>query len=46
MDFIEGLSKSGGKTTIMVVMDQLIKYAYFITLGHPYIEKQEVEISS
>ena len=36
MDFIEKLSKSGGKDCIMVVVDRLRKYAHFITLTHPF----------
>ena len=36
MDFIEGLPPSHGKTTIFVVVDRLSKFAYFITIAHPY----------
>lgn len=39
MDFIEGLPKSHGKTTIFVVVDRLTKYAYFMSLSHPYTAK-------
>ena len=36
MDFIEGLPKSKGKDTILVVVDKLTKYCRLITLTHPY----------
>jgi transposase InsO family protein len=36
MDFIEGLSKSGAKDVIMVVVDRLTKYAHFLALSHPF----------
>jgi len=39
MDFIEGLLKSGGRTTIFVVVDRLTKFAHFIPLTHPYTAK-------
>lgn len=36
MDFIEGLPRSHGKSTIFVVVDRLTKYAHFMALSHPY----------
>jgi hypothetical protein len=36
MECIDGLSKSGTKDVILVVVDRLTKYAHFIALFHPY----------
>ena len=39
MDFIEGLPKVEGCSTILVVVDCLSKYAHFVCLKHPYSAK-------
>lgn len=36
MDFIEGLPKSEGKDTILVIVDRLTKFAHFMSLTHPF----------
>lgn len=36
MDFIEGLTKSGGYDCILVVVDKFSKYSHFIKLNHIY----------
>ena len=36
MDSIEGVPKSEGTDTILVVVDRFTKYAHFISLGHPF----------
>jgi len=36
MDFITWLSKSEGKSVIMVIVDRLTKYAHFFALSHPF----------
>ena len=40
MDFIECLPKSGGKEVILIVVDRLSKYAYFVPFAHQFIALQ------
>jgi len=44
LDFVDGLPPSTGKTTVMVVVDRLTKYAHFIALAHPYTTKKVAEV--
>jgi hypothetical protein len=44
MDFIEALSKSEGKDTILVVVDKLVKYAHFIAMSHPFTTSKVVHL--
>ena len=36
LDFVESLLRSHGFEVIMVVVDRLTKFVYFMTLSHPY----------
>lgn len=40
MDFVEGLTKSNGKSVIFKVVDRLTNYAHFLPLAHPYTAMQ------
>jgi hypothetical protein len=36
MDFVEGFSKVGGKSVVLMVVDRFSKFTHFILLGHLY----------
>lgn len=44
MNFIEGLSKSGGRDIIWVIIDRLSKYAHFVALAHPLTATQLAQV--
>ena len=44
MDYIEGLPKSKGKDSIMVVVDRFEKFAQFIGLAQPYTAKEVARV--
>jgi len=39
MDFVESLPKSSSKSSILVAVDRLTKFAHFLPLSHPFTAK-------
>ena len=44
MDFTEGLPKSKGRDTILVVVDRLSKYAHFLSISHHFSTPQVAQL--
>lgn len=43
MDFVEKLPVSQKRDTVMVIVDRLSKFTYFIVLEHPYTAPKVVQ---
>jgi len=44
MDFVERLPKSEGRNCILVVVNRLTKFAYFIGLSRPYTTQEVARV--
>lgn len=44
LDFVEGLPKSQGRNTILVIIGRFTKYGHFVALTHPISSSYLVEV--
>jgi hypothetical protein len=44
LDFIDGLPKSAGYTSVLVVVYKLTKYSHFLPLSRPYTSRKVAQL--
>jgi hypothetical protein len=44
LGFIDGLPKSAGYNSVLVVVDKLTKYSNFLPLSHPYTSRKVAQL--